>query len=217
MQSSGQHSPSLAAVLEAVVSTHISSWWHCCFNQSLPQTPDCPAAYDKLVQILSGSWAGGPAPTHHGGKMGREAAVLRQPLSPKGRFVSMPQEDNLVSSGPSYHTQVCKNQATATSRVMEIKVGEHIAGPWLISPTLPAPWSFRWCSVVWTLITDEGYFLSHESRNPPEGRLPEQAVIHPALGGGTGRGTHLIRDHRLCAVPCPRPRSRQGGELSFSY
>lgn len=204
-------------MLEAVVSTHISSWWHCCFNQSLPQTPDCPAAYDKLVQILSGSWVGGPALMHQGGKMGREAAVLRQPLSPKGRFVSMPQEDNLVSSGPSYHTQVCKNQATATSRVMEIKVGDHIAGPRLISPTLPAPWSFRWCSVLWTLITDEGYFLSRESRNPPEGRLPEQAVIHPALGGGTGRGTHLIRDHRLCAVPCPRPRSRQGGELGFSY
>lgn len=135
----------------------------------------------------------------------------------KGRFVSMPQEDNLVSSGPSYHTQVCKTKARATSRVMEIKVGEHITGPRLISPTLLAPWSFRWCLVVWTLITDEGYSLSHESRNPPEGSLPEQAMIHPALRGGTGRGTHLIRDHRLCAIPCPHPWSRQGGELGFSY
>lgn len=143
--------------------------------------------------------------------------MLRQALSPKGTFVSMPQEDNLVSSGPSYHTQGCQNQARAVSRVTEIKVGEHIASPRLISPALPAPWSFRWCSVDWTLITDEGYFLSLESKKPPEGSLPEQAVIQPAPRGGTGRATHLIRDHRLCAVPCPRPLSRQGGELGFSY
>lgn len=119
----------------------------------------------------------------------------------KGHFVSMPQEDNLVSSGPSYHTQVCKNPARARSRVTEIQVWERISSPWLISPTLLAPRSFRWCSAIWTLIADEGDFLSHESKTPPEGSLPEQAVIHPAPREGTGRGMYLIRDPRLCAVP----------------
>lgn len=172
--------------------------------------------------VDQGGQTGSDAPGRQDGE--REAAVLRQPLSPKGTWVSSPQDDNLVSapqddnlasSGPSYHTQVCKNEARAMSRVTDIKVGEHTTAPRFISPTLLAPPSFRWCWVVWTLIADEGYFLSLESKNSQEGSLPEQAVIHPAPRGGTGR--YLTRDPRLCAVPCPHPRCRQGGELGFSY
>lgn len=97
-----------------------------------------------------------------------EAVLLRQPLSPKGMYVSTPREDNrcLGDQGPSYHTQVGKNQARATSRATEIKVGEYPADPRLISPTLLAAWSFRRRSVVWTLITDEGY-LSHVKAEAP--------------------------------------------------
>lgn len=205
MQSSWNHIPAWL-----VVSRYVSSWWHCCFSQSLPQTPDCPAAYDKLVQILSGS----DAPE---GRMGRGRQQCSGSHCQQRAYLwACPKKTTWWAQDQAI-TQVCKNHARATSRVTEIKVGEHIASPLLISPTLLALWSFRWCSLIWTLIADEGYFLSHESKTPPEGSLPEQAVIHPAPRGGTGRGMYLIRDPRLCAVPCPHLQSCQGGELGFSY
>lgn len=57
------------AVVEAVVSRYISSWWHCWFNQSLPQTPG-PTPVLSL-RMLTSSRRGELASTHQGGKMGR--------------------------------------------------------------------------------------------------------------------------------------------------
>lgn len=96
-----------------------------------------------------------------------------------------------------------------------IKVGEYTASPWLISPMFPAARSFRWGSVVWTLITDEGYFLWHESRNPRKWSWTVWSLWFMGHWREGGRGTHFLRDHTLYTVPSICLWSRQGHKLLF--
>lgn len=85
------------AVVEAVVSRYSSSWWHCCFNQFLSQIqvpPPClPSgqAGTKAYIVMQG-WTSSDVPGWWDRE--KEAALLRQPLSPEGTYVAMSREDN---------------------------------------------------------------------------------------------------------------------------